>query len=328
VVHSIDVGSRLFLASAPDLAVGLQFSPGDWRRRIESWILARRGQDGGLLWQSEATHAVLELAWETVRLREYPERPSRFDCIFLWASEDAARHWHYRREVLGGIVAGLYEVEVVTCERVFLADLNLISYFEDAETIATLMARARRYWHGDGADRQPEVLLDGGVVVRRNLLALSSEALEAVQDSALDQATRTAVRWTGADGEQMWSLQAPRLGRYTLHAGLTASADLPRGVAGWIALEVRGRAELALARLPTAPVLVRSGQTHQFTAVFDLAPLPAGVFCRPVLICDRAAAHYWQLQPYWEGRLEGEWQAHRAGLPTSSASSDRVRNRT
>ena len=28
---------------------------------------------------------------------------------------------------------------------------------------------------------------------------------------------------------------------------------------------------------------------------------------RPVLICDREAAHYWQLPTCWEGRLPGEW---------------------
>ena len=43
-------------------------------------------------------------------------------------------------------------------------------------------------------------------------------------------------------------------------------------------------------------------------AFTELSLLPQGTRYRPVLLCDRAAAYYWQLPRFWEGRLPGNWQ--------------------
>ena len=87
-------------------------------------------------------------------------------------------------------LTGLYEVEVVECQRVFAANMNFISYLNDGETVATLMERARRYWRGEGADRNPEILLEGTVEVRRNLLAKKFEALQVTTDAKMAKAVR------------------------------------------------------------------------------------------------------------------------------------------
>jgi hypothetical protein len=108
---------------------------------------------------------MLELAWEVVRLHEFPNRPSRLDCLFLWKKEEVARDFHSRRPW----PTGLYEVEVVECSRVFVANMGLISYFEDSETIASMFERARRYWRTESMDEDGEILMEGIVRVVRIL---------------------------------------------------------------------------------------------------------------------------------------------------------------
>ena len=174
---TIGVGTRLFLTAAPDLEVGARLTSGHWREQVVNWTVARSEADGQFVLERLGHQALLEVVWEMVRLREFPDQPSRLDSLFLWSNEEEVRAWHYRQHILpppdsphadrpttAGI-AGLYEVEVVACRRSCIANMNLISYLNDSETVDSLMKRARRYWEGNVAAAQGEVLLEGGVVV-------------------------------------------------------------------------------------------------------------------------------------------------------------------
>jgi hypothetical protein len=299
------VGSRLFLTAAPGLDVARVLSPGHWLRYLESLPLPRHSSDGAVAWDPEAAHVLLELACEAVRLREFPHAPSRLDCLFLWEEERDARAWHFRKHRLHGSNAGLYEVEVVACQRALAVDHNLVSYFA-GETIGALLEQARRYWNGDRTG-PPEILLEGSVAIRRNLLALRSEALQAVKNALIDEAMHSSVQWV-APGLLSWSLTPYRAGRYHLEGAVVAAASLPMSIAGWLGLELETDAVPVLARRGTPPLLVRAGGTCGVDQHFsDLPPLPDGTRYRPVLLCDRSAAHYWQLPTYWEGQLNGTW---------------------
>ena len=107
----------------------------------------------------EATGAIsslLELTWEVVRLHEFPERPSRFQCLFLWQQESQARDFASRRPY----PVALYEVEIASWSRLLIADINLISYLDQPETVASMMHRARLYWKAEQVE-VPEVSLEG-----------------------------------------------------------------------------------------------------------------------------------------------------------------------
>ena len=94
-------------------------------------------------------------------------------------------------------LTGLYEVEVVECQRACFADVNLISYTKHGDTIGSVMERARNYWRGDGANlRYSEVLLEGGVVIRRNLFQSNVEDVDAVRDIETNGAIAASLRWT------------------------------------------------------------------------------------------------------------------------------------
>ena len=82
--------------------------------------------------------SILEIAWELVRMREFPSRPCRFDALFLWPDEASARGWHYRQGFFDSETSsqrGLYQVEVERICRIWAADMNLISYIRDGETV-------------------------------------------------------------------------------------------------------------------------------------------------------------------------------------------------
>lgn len=303
VVGDVGVGTRLFLTAAPNLAEGRELSPGHWLEHIQRMVLARQSPEGRLIWGPEVLHVLLELACETVRLREFPPRPSRLDCLYLWANEATARAWHYRKHVLQGSTAGLYEVEVVACQCVFVADMNLVSYLA-GETSGELLEQARRYWRGEGGDETGEVLLEGRVVVKRDLLSVSVEALRPLDDHLLGD----AVQWTTGGG-RMGILQRGRTGRYHLCASIQAATHLPLSIAGWVGIEIEGQPEPILARRGTPPCLIRPGEKSELDISFtDVPALTDGVCYRPLLVCNRSAAHYWQLQPFWEGLLPGGWQ--------------------
>ena len=108
---------------------------------------------------------LLEVAWETVRLREFPYRPSRFDCLYLWTDESIARRFNSKRAD-----AELYEVEIVDCSRVFAANMDLISYFEESETLGSMFERARKYWRTERKDEHREILLEGSIRIAQTIL--------------------------------------------------------------------------------------------------------------------------------------------------------------
>ena len=126
--------------------------------------------------------------------------------------EAHARAWHHGQTILGpetGSERGLYQVEVERIARIWAADMNLISYIGEGETVGALQVRELLRSDGSGRSR-----------------------LES------------------------------RGGRYFLNPEITAAA----------------------------------GECLSGKRRF-----------RPVLICDREAAHYWQLPTCWEGRASGEW---------------------
>ena len=323
---TICIGTRLFLTAAPDLAVGARLTSGHWRKQVVNWPVARSEADGRFVLERLGHQALLEVVWEMVRLREFPDRPSRLDSLFLWSNEEEARAWHYRQHILpppdspqpGRLkttgVAGLYEVEVVACRRACIANMNLISYLNDDETVDSLMKRARRYWEGNVAAAQGEVLLEGSVVLRRNLRSITPHELQAVDDPQTSEAIRAAICWRNAAGATGTLAQTPA-GNHRLEGVLIPEPALPLPVAGWLAVEIEGVDEPLPARRGTSPVLLRPGERCSVEAIFVNLPLSTDdLRFRHILICDRAAAHYWQLQPFWEGTLRGEWQ-HAAQTP-------------
>lgn len=322
----INVGSRLFLTEAPNLDPGTLLTSGHYRDEVFRQPLPDPNPDGIL--ENVDLSSYLELVWEVVRLREFSHLPSRLDSRFLWADETVARQWHYLRHVRNRInqvgdsrsagmgvkakeilpryrqihdddgLTGLYEVEVAEFQRACFADVNLISYTKHGDTIAAVMERSRGYWRGDGVHpRHSEVLLEGCVVIRRNLFQSKVEEVDVLRDIETNSMIAASLRWT-----EPWR-QLPG-GGHMLRGWLGAESHLPTPVAGWPVVRLEGDSQPVLS--PDVPVLVEPG--GQIGVNYHLPHLKAGTRCQPIFFCDRSAAHYYQLNPYWEGEIEGEWQ--------------------
>ena len=157
----IDRGTLLFWSAKSGLSSGTLVKPGNFQDRLMRQTLIEVQTSPLTVTIPDAASTgriLLEVVWETVRLREFPDRPSRFDCLFLWTDERVARRFNSKRADVE-----LYEVEIVDCSRVFAANMALISYFEESETLGSMFERAREYWRTERKDEHGEILLEGSI---------------------------------------------------------------------------------------------------------------------------------------------------------------------
>ena len=160
-------GTLLFWSAKSGLSSGTLVKPGNFQDHLmrQPLIEVQTSPLTVTIPDAASTGSVLlEVAWETVRLREFPYRPSRFDCLFLWTDERAARRFNSKR---AGVE--LYEVEIVDCSRVFAANMDLISYFEESETLGSMFERAREYWRTERKDERGEILLEGSIRIAQTI---------------------------------------------------------------------------------------------------------------------------------------------------------------
>ena len=323
-LESIDIGCHLYLTAAPGIKAGTRLEGGHFRNTIEQGIcqLLEKGN------VSTDCSSLLEMVWELVRVREFPSRPCRFDALFLWPDEATARAWHYRKGIFEDATnshPGLYKVEVERVCQIWAADMDLISYIRDGETVGSLMQRARQYWESTATKSTPEILLHGRVKVCKNLHELGIEQIVSVQeDSSVDSLIRDRF-WPDASGYSC-SLLLEGKSHYYLSLQMTVATDLPRPLASWIGLEIEGLNAVLMPRRGTEPILVTGCAPLRYRPddENDVCETPyefkdpvisdAAKECvlekrhfRPVLICDREAAYYWQLPSYWEGQIPGHW---------------------
>ncbi len=311
---SIKVGSQLYLTAAPDIEIGTRLSGGHFGDTVEQGVVTDHS-------------SILEITWELVRMREFPSRPCRFDALFLWPDEVRARGWHYRQGFFDSETSsqrGLYQVEVERICRIWAADMNLISYIRDGETVGALMQRARQYWKSAPSERTPEILLHGQVRVRKSLRELGIEQIAPIQDASVDALVCERL-WSDLSGHSCLQPQSDD-SRYLLSLQMTVITDPPTPLAGWIGLEIEGLNEVLRPRRGMEPILVtghaplsyrlddESGVCKTPYEFNDPVVASAARECvlgercfRPVLICDREAAHYWQLPSYWDGQIPGNW---------------------
>ena len=185
----ITVGSHLFIVGAPGIPAGSVLpDPSFGSKQLNRPVLSRQRRQGDDLkayfnlgplaeqmFDLSVHRTVIcldgvrgpgvlsELVWEVVRLGEFPDRPSRLNCMFFWQTESAARNWLSFRTW----PSALYEVEVIEHRASFLTDLNRMELSSQVVTVAGMMDQARIYWAGTAGWDGSEVLLEGRVRVVR-----------------------------------------------------------------------------------------------------------------------------------------------------------------
>jgi hypothetical protein len=113
--------------------------------------------------------AYMEVVYEEIRAAEFPERPSRLDCVFLLDAEEGAEQ--FRRAVRNG--KGAILICDIEAGEPFRADMNHICPADVHSPDVgreKMVEAARVYWSGElAADARTEVLVSGRVVVLRQL---------------------------------------------------------------------------------------------------------------------------------------------------------------
>ena len=109
--------------------------------------------------------ALRELALEEVRLKEYPQHPSRMACLYASESLEEAENWCDLFVRLKRPVYGIVRLRV--CGRKFVGDAN--NCFSATTDRVRNLALAERYWaklpNDSGKAPINEILIDGDIEV-------------------------------------------------------------------------------------------------------------------------------------------------------------------
>jgi len=153
--------SKYYWLSSHLFDEGSRIHPGHYGRVVSSYVLGVLqpfGRDAQRL-----PSALREFVFETIRLQQYPDRPSRLESFFLCETADAAttflreqghlRHHEY-----------LYEVEILDADAaIFKADWEDCE-IRPGETIRQIIDKAKRYWAGARSDKA-EILVTSPIRV-------------------------------------------------------------------------------------------------------------------------------------------------------------------
>lgn len=110
------------------------------------------------------SRAVRETICELVRRMYFPEKPSRFQCLYVCKTLEEAYKWKenfegYNREILQ-LVELSSDGESFTGDAIFLPEVNGDSFDKKIE-------QAKRYWSGEIKGELVETLLGGRIKVER-----------------------------------------------------------------------------------------------------------------------------------------------------------------
>jgi hypothetical protein len=113
---------------------------------------------------------LMEVIFESVRLRYFPERPSRFDCNFLCPNLESFRNFLSKMKPFRPFDLP-YEVEIIDLNaKRFETDWSLISPAQPNTTIETVEQDALRYWSPQNVkDNVKEVLVESDIKIIRRL---------------------------------------------------------------------------------------------------------------------------------------------------------------
>ncbi|EJS45812.1 hypothetical protein ICG_05803 [Bacillus cereus BAG1X1-3] len=110
----------------------------------------------------QTIRAIREVIVEMIRLKEYPEYPSRLSCLYAAKNYEDALKWKelfdsYNRQVL-------QIVKLRVIGNSFEGDGNLLPK-EDGVSFSKKIEQARKYWKGNVKNELPELLINGKIEV-------------------------------------------------------------------------------------------------------------------------------------------------------------------
>jgi hypothetical protein len=136
------------------LEVGSVIRPGNWGRILRTYTP-----------QSSPNHWLLtrELTYELVRIQNFPDKPSRFDSVFVCLSEADLNE--FRNTAIRPLDLG-YEVELVDpLASCHIGDWSLTN-IQNTDNLPLFEERANLYWQGNNIIKQELITLSSIRIIR------------------------------------------------------------------------------------------------------------------------------------------------------------------
>ncbi|MEK3766165.1 MULTISPECIES: DUF2441 domain-containing protein [unclassified Solibacillus] len=128
----------------------------------EGLNLDKDNADVAMKYIGQTTRAVREVIVEMVRLKEYPQYPSRLSCLYAAKTYEDALKWKQLFDSFNRNVLQIVKLKVNG--NYFEGDGDLLPK-EDGISFSKKMEQARNYWNGNINNELPELLINGKIEV-------------------------------------------------------------------------------------------------------------------------------------------------------------------
>jgi hypothetical protein len=128
----------------------------------EGLNLNKENAEVAIKYVHQTIRAIREVIVEMVRLKEYPEYPSRLSCLYAAKSYEDALKWKELFDSYNRKVLQIVRLRVIG--RYFEGDGNLLPK-EDGVPFSQKIEQAKEYWKGNVKNQLPELLINGKIEV-------------------------------------------------------------------------------------------------------------------------------------------------------------------
>lgn len=128
----------------------------------EGLNLDKDNADVAMKYIGQTTRAVREVIVEMVRLKEFPQYPSRLSCLYATKTYEDALKWKQLFDSFNRNVLQIVKLKVNG--SYFEGDGDLLPK-EDGISFSKKIEQARKYWNGNINNELPELLINGKIEV-------------------------------------------------------------------------------------------------------------------------------------------------------------------
>ncbi|OBW60176.1 DUF2441 domain-containing protein [Solibacillus sp. FSL W7-1472] len=125
-------------------------------------ILDKDNADVAIKYIGQTTRAIREVIVEMVRLKEFPQFPSRLSCLYAAKTYEDALRWKQIFDSFNRKVLQIVKLKVVG--NYFEGDGDLLPK-EDGKSFSIKIEQATEYWKGNISNQLPELLINGKIEV-------------------------------------------------------------------------------------------------------------------------------------------------------------------
>ena len=128
----------------------------------EGLNLDKDNADVGIKYLGQTTRAIREVIVEMVRLKEFPQYPSRLSCLYAAKTYEDVLKWKQIFDSFNRKVLQIVKLKVVG--NYLEGDGELLPK-EDGISFSKKIDQAREYWNGNIRNELPELLINGKIEV-------------------------------------------------------------------------------------------------------------------------------------------------------------------